>query len=389
MSIRKMKKSWWIDFRFDHIRYRKRSPDNSKAGAQAYEALLRQKLARGESIDRIETLDTKLPDFKEFAWKWFEVYAKANNKRSEIKNKEIALRVHLVPFFGKTRIDKISGLQVEEYKAEKVKSKRLVNKTINNHLTIFAKCMLNAQEWLDLNKIPKIKKLVVPPQKFDFLTVEESKTLLEHSGGIWHDLFLVALKTGLRHGELLALSWEDINWKNNQITIRRSMYKDEITSTKSNRIRYIDMIDDVIRCLYPQRKQRGFIFRDEKDKYFTRWRIKDTLEQICRKANMRRITCHVLRHTFASHLAMAGATIQSIQQLLGHSDIQTTMRYAHLNQSALKSTIDLLASDSNKNNSGQPVGNQAIKFDDILQSIAANHPNTLANHKQKQPQLEL
>ncbi|WP_319526163.1 tyrosine-type recombinase/integrase [uncultured Desulfosarcina sp.] len=360
MAVRKIHNSWWVDFRSNGIRYRKRSPENSRTGALAYESLLRHKLSKGDSINESINKGNEHPNFKEFSRQWFETYVKSNNKASEIRCKEMTLRVHLIPFFGKTRIDKISNFQIEKYKASKIKTKKLSNKSINNQLTILAKCLRTAEEWLDLNKIPTIKKLKVPPQKYDFLTIEESNLLLNFSKGVWYDLFLLALKTGLRKGELLALTWEDINWKNAQITVRQSIHRNIITSTKSNKIRHIYMTNDVYNCLYKKRRESGFIFTDENGKHFSRWRINDTLAQVCKKAGLRRITCHVLRHTFASHLAMAGATVQSIQQLLGHSDIKTTMRYAHLNQSSLQKTIKLLDCNTDNKYFGQYMVNKKL-----------------------------
>lgn len=385
MSIRILKGSYWVDFRFNNKRYRKRSPLNTKAGAQGYEACLRQKLAIGEPIDEPEQEEKKCPTFEEFSWHWFNTYAKTNNKGSEVRNKEIALRVHLIPFFGKTRIDKISNRQIEEYKAKKVASKKLSNKTINNHLTAFVKCLRTAIDWEIIENMPKVKKLKVPVQKFDFLTNEESSLLLKHSHGIWKHLFLIALKTGLRQGEILALTWEDINWRNNQITVRQSMYNDVLSTTKGNNIRYIIMTSDVANSLATLRRESGFVFTDENNKHFSRWRINETLERVCKKAGLRKITCHVFRHTFASNLAMAGASIQAIQQLLGHSDIQTTMRYAHLNQNALRDTISLLEPNPNNDDFGQPAVNQAKKFNEIISSITTNNPKILPNNKQKQP----
>lgn len=216
MSVRKIGKSWWVDFRYDRIRYRKRSPENSKAGALAYEALLRQNLRMGESSNPCPPEEKKYPLFKEFAWEWFEIYAVPNNKPSEISNKENHLRAHLIPFFGKTRIDKISSLQIEKYKAKKTKTS-LSNKSINNHLTTLSTCLRMARDWLDFDKLPSIKKLKVESYRLDFLSKEESRKLLAHAKGIWRDVFLVALKTGMRRGELLALSWEDINWEKGKL----------------------------------------------------------------------------------------------------------------------------------------------------------------------------
>ena len=122
----------------------------------------------------------------------------------------------------------------------------MCNKTINNHLTVLAKCLRTAQEWLDLERIPKIKKLKVPHQKFDYLTIEDSELLLGQAPMPWHDMILVALKTGMRKGELMGLHWEDINWERRIIAVKRSMYRGQLMSTKSNKIRYIPMIPSFI-----------------------------------------------------------------------------------------------------------------------------------------------
>ena len=83
MAVRMIKKSWWVDLRFDYARYRKRSPENSRAGALAYEATLRKKLANGERIERAGWNPPEERMFKQFAWKWFEEYAVPNNNPSE------------------------------------------------------------------------------------------------------------------------------------------------------------------------------------------------------------------------------------------------------------------------------------------------------------------
>jgi site-specific recombinase XerD len=62
----------------------------------------------------------------------------------------------------------------------------------------------------------------------------------------------------------------------------------------------------------------------------------------CKRASLRQIGWHVLRHSFASHLVMKGATLKAVQELLGHADIRMTMRYAHLSPSARREAVELL-----------------------------------------------
>lgn len=362
MAVRKIKNSWWVDFRHDYIRYRKKSPENSRAGTQAYEAALRQKLARGEPLALAEP-DHKQKEreqkFKDFAWQWFETHVKTNNKHSEIHNKKYNLQANLIPFFGETPIAKIETLQVERYKSKKI-SEGLANKTINNHLIILGKCLRDAQEWLDLPKIPKIKKLKIPPLKINFLSHEECDLLLAHSSGLWREIILTALKTGLRRGELQALDWSDINWSNRTLTVRHAWCesKGALDTPKNNRERHVPLVDELYEMLARRKQTTGFVFADAKNRRFDSKELNRELGNACRGAGIREITCHVLRHTFASHLVMAGASLKEIQELLGHASIQMTLRYAHLAPSSLWKAIRLLEpAQKIFLDFGQPVGN--------------------------------
>lgn len=100
MSVRKIKNSWWVDFTFNRRRYRKRSPENSRAGAAAYEIVLRQHLARGEPINDIGPRASETETFKSFSETWFEDYVRPNNKYSEQRTKRYVLSAALVPFSG-------------------------------------------------------------------------------------------------------------------------------------------------------------------------------------------------------------------------------------------------------------------------------------------------
>ena len=371
MTVRKIKNSWWVDLRHNHIRYRKKSPENSKAGATVYEATLRQKLARGELLSSIQQ-DKKQADqeqyLKEFAWKWFNTYVKPNNKASEISRKKYTLLSNLLPFFGETQINKITTLQIEEYKAEKI-SKGLKPKTINNHLTVLSSCLRAAEDWFDLPKIPKIKKLKIPPLQFDFLSFEDADLLLSHLEGIWREIVLTALKTGLRVGELRGLDWSDINWNNQTLTVKHSWcdYQNGLVAPKSNKTRQIPLINELCETLSQRKQKNGFVFLNQNRQIFSGKELNRVIEYACEKAGIRIITCHRLRHTYASHLVMRGAPLKAIQELLGHANIQTTMRYAHLAPSSLREAVSLLDTKKEElQNFGQYMGNAKQQVSDVV-----------------------
>jgi site-specific recombinase XerD len=81
------------------------------------------------------------------------------------------------------------------------------------------------------------------------------------------------------------------------------------------------------------------------------------LWRACKKARLRQVGYHVLRHSFASHLVMRGASLKAVQELLGHSSIQMTMRYAHLAPEVVNETVCLL--DAPATAPGQRMGREA------------------------------
>lgn len=359
MTVRKIKASWWVDFRANHVRYRKRSPENSRTGAQAFEALLRQSIVRGGPLAATLRRAPVAPRFRDFAWTWFDDYVLVHNKPSEQRSKRVMLRCSIVPYFGAMRVDEISLLDLERYKAQLVRA-GLANMTVNNRLAALHKCLTMAYLWLGLEgKPPAVTWLRAAPPKTDFLTHEECGRLLSQTSGILYELVLVGLRTGMRQGELKGLQWSSINWQSLTITVRHSKddYLPEPSATKSNRERHIPMHRDVYRVLSARRQDAGYVFLNTRGEPFQHWGLSTQLTAASARAGLRRVHWHLLRHTFASHLAMDGVPLGAIQALLGHASVTTTMRYAHLAPSTLRNAIDLLESAPRLEN-GQSAGNR-------------------------------
>lgn len=351
MAVRRVRQKWFVDFRFQHAdgrveRIRKRSPVQSKAGAEEFERQLRTSmLAPTRSAKEV-------PRFSKYATEFLETYAAANNKPSERAMKACILKHHLLPFFGEMQLDTIKMHSIEVFKAGLLK-KGLGRKRVNNILAVLGKMLRYAHEIELIEVVPRVKLLKVPPQAFDFLTFEELSRLLDavKDDAERRALFLLGADAGLRQGEMMALEWGDVDFVAGTITVRRSSWHGIIGSTKSGRDRKVPMTERLRDALRKQRHLRGeLVFSQQDGSPFTQSAIEAALRFACKRAGLRRISSHVLRHTFCSHLAMRGAAPKAIQELVGHSTLTMTLRYMHLAPSALREAVALL-------DLGQQMGN--------------------------------
>lgn len=342
MATRKVKGSWWVDFQIHGTRYRKRSPENTKMSAEAYEATLRQRLARGENLDADSASKSAGTTFAVFSSEWMETSVRSTNKPSEIRGKEMILQKHLLPFFGELPLEKITGRLIEEFKALKIRQ-GLSPKTVNNLLAVLLRCLRVATDWGRLATVPRVTKLKTISQRLDFLTPSESKALVEYcTEPMWKGMLLLALRTGLRLGELFGLEWQDIDFERKTLTVRQSIVRGIIGTPKSNKVRYIPLTDEVCRAIYESRQKSGLVFHRNDGTPLSHHIADRAIRRACASAHIRMIGFHTLRHTFASQLASEGIPLNVVQALLGHSTIIMTMRYAHLAPSATRGAIEVL-----------------------------------------------
>lgn len=342
------KEKWVVDVVFEHAdgtvtRVQKSSPVNTRRGAEEYERQLRGELLGGT----FGREDLQAPFFRDFKAK-FVTWSETHNKPSAIHAKKLALKNHLGPAFDHMRLDKICVPVIEKYKAEKLAMK-LSPKTVNNHLAMLRKLLNLAVEWNELPLAPKIQQLRVPEQEFRFFLFDEAERFLAAAPPEHKAMLTLALKTGLRLGELLALKWEDVDLKAKKLIVRRSLWQDEEGSPKSGRSREVPLSDAAAEALATHRHLRGdYVFCNEKGERLSHSEVKDVVPRTCRRAGLaKRLTWHDLRHTFASHLVMRGRGLKEVQELLGHATIDMTMRYAHLSPDVKREAVQVLDLPSN------------------------------------------
>ena len=375
MSIRKRRykkegksmEQWFTDFRFKHPdgsveRFRIDSPVNTKRGAEHFEREVRQQLQDGKF--RSEESKPEAMTLAQFQTS-FLTDSTNNNKPSSLNSKEYILRLHLVPFFGSMRLDEIGPEQIERYKALKQEEedepgprpKRQSPKSVNNHLAVLRKLLNLAVEYKKLPSAPKVKALRIGEQDFDFLSFEETERFVAATPPEWTTMILVALKTGLRIGELLALKWEDLDLRAGKLIVKRTLWQGKEGSPKGGRRREVPLSKQTVKLVQAHRHLIGpYLFTRPDGSHHTHNQLQDLIPRICKLAGLpKRLTWHDLRHTFASHLVMKGRSLVEVQQLLGHTTIAMTMRYAHLSPEVKRDAVEAL--DSLAAAVGQQMGN--------------------------------
>ncbi len=214
---------------------------------------------------------------------------------------------------------------------------------MNNHLALLRKMFNVAVEWEFLDSAPRIKALKVPRSDFDFLDFGEAERLLNAAEEQGDRMVRVVLGTGLRRGELLGLQQDDVDLVAKRMLVRRNIVHGKVESPKSGKWREIPLSDSVLAALKANRHLRGkYVFCDGQGKVMPLKEMYSRLHFYCRKAGLRKIGWHVLRHSFASHLVMKGAPLKVVQELLGHSTIEMTMRYAHMSPDVKRDYVNLL-----------------------------------------------
>jgi len=174
-----------------------------------------------------------------------------------------------------------------------------------------------------------------------FLSFSESKKLLDNCDEDLYPILFTFLNTGLRLGELIHLQWGDVNMRRRKLKIQ--MKKFWRPKSQEREIPLNSGMVELLKKIRPNKENsEDFIFPG-KDGGILKKKLRNALIRIAKKAGIENLTkIHSLRHTFASHLVMKGVDLPTVKELMGHSDIQTTMIYAHLAPDHLSDAVNKL-----------------------------------------------
>ena len=314
----------------------------SRKSAERYEKDLKSEMRAGRLVAQQDEQDTpSVPTFSEYAEIWFQDHVQ-DNKPNEVRSKRLNLDNHLLPYFGKLRLDEIPRLMVQRFKREHA-GMGYAPSTVNNrlaHLSRLFNCAID-DGYLEFSPASRVKKLKDDAEKWCFLDFDEADQFLLAAPERWRPIFEFAIETGLRKGEILALRWKDVDETNRLINVRHTLYNGQLQTPKSkSSSRAEPMTQRVVEMLTALPRASDFVFPSDAGTPFDSSNLNRPLAIANQNSGLdKRVRFHDLRHTFASHLALAGVPIKAIQDLLGHATMTMTLRYAHLSPEAHRQAI--------------------------------------------------
>ena len=380
--VRRWRDSWVVDWRDPNTRKRtiEAQPDKDSAERRLADVIQSGKIVSNKRIS-----------FKERADEWLETTAKSQIKASTYQEYEAVLRNHVYPLIGSKPFAKVGRQSIKALIAKK-KNEGCSQSTIRNILApvrgVFFDAMDSGTAHSNpaarigkLTKAAKDKPAGKENKKIVPLTREEAQALLAKAAkskeaAHHYPLFLCALRTGIRQGELIALKVGDVDFDEKLILVQRNLSRGVISVTKNGKDRKVDMSDGLAKVLKEIiSKRRADALRDEMKKSATDrlgeqavldivnadWLFQTPAGTQIDPSNLRklfdrllaaepksrRIRFHDLRHTFASLLLQNGEGLTYVKEQMGHSSINVTVDiYGHLVPGGNRQAVNRLDDES-------------------------------------------
>jgi len=289
--------------------------------------------------------------FKEVAEEWFEANVRHNLAYKTNITYRYTLNAQVIPTLGTTKIALVTLQEIENLKLQ-FQRKGLKAKTINRVMTMVRQILLFSVDRGYISEIPlKGKTLLMKAEKksFNFFEDSEVKALLRENKNypIFPILYL-GLHTGMRLGEITGICWDRVNFTTGRIEITRTLHRGGILQDKpkSKKPRYFPM-NDTLRSFFMDLRRTqsspSFVFTNQNGEPYNPDHFSGrNFKVACKRANVRKLRFHDLRHTFASHFMMKDGNLFDLKELLGHADIKDTMIYAHVSPEHLKEASQIV-----------------------------------------------
>ncbi len=265
-------------------------------------------------------------------------------KPSTLEGYRSYLEVHLLDYFGEVPVDRITKTEIERFIEAKLRAGQSV-KSVRNYLGLLHTIpdFSHRQGWVTNNPCKLVEKPVAPELDADIRYLDESEinallraTLDTELGRVDRALYMTAAMTGLRQGELLALRWMDVDWAAQRVRVRQNFVHGQFGTPKSKRsTRSVPLADalggelDRLHKMTAYSADSDLVFaHPHTGKPMERSRLLKRYKATLKRAGVRPVRFHDLRHTFGTRMAATGVAMRTLQEWMGHRDFKTTLIYS-------------------------------------------------------------
>jgi integrase len=322
---------WWIEYTGPDGQRRQESTKTTLKTEADYLLAKRRKEAMEGVILPLKKRDIS---FKEFAVIYLEWAKNQRSYQTKVDRTRLLLRE-----FAKFNLGDFTVEALERYMSRRSAEGRKPA-TINRAIATLKHMLTKAVEWnkVDEEKVKKAKKVRLLKEnntRTRFIGKDECQRLIDSCAPYLKPIVQTALYTGMRKQELLGLTWDRSDLTHGYI---------ELDNTKNGEKRHIP-ISSALRPILEELAAANMdgcrhVFHDKEGRRYQD--VKRGFPGACKRAGITDFTFHDLRHTFASHLVMAGVDLTTISKLLGHKSLTMTLRYAHLAPEHLSNAVELL-----------------------------------------------
>ncbi len=271
------------------------------------------------AINPVETLAQKV--------QWWEDNVLPTHKPSSQNSSHYVIKKHLIPHFGALPVDMVDERRVQEWVTGLQKEGKLAPKSIHNVYKILRLIIGKpSKDW-------SIRLPGIPEKEQRYFTPEEVKKIIDAAEGQYKPLFALQFATGMRFGEIAGLHVEDIDFEQSVIRIRRSTYRlQEVTPKSQAGHRLIDVDPDTMTMLkeYLANRQTGRVFQTKNKTPLVVNNVnRHVLKPLCKELKIPLGTTHAFRHGRISVLQQNNVPGDLIKKWVGHTNLKTTSRYTH------------------------------------------------------------
>jgi len=257
--------------------------------------------------------------------------------------------------FGSLPLRRFNTLTVEQLQTDLI-NRGLKNSSCNKVLNILKHMFTKAVDWEMvesevLKRVRKVKLLPDDSKRLRYLSKQECQELINSCETHLKPIVITALNTGMRKSEILNLKWDNVDLKYGFILLDRTKNGERREIPINRTLEAVFLDKNLIRRL-----DIPYVFYDPATgKPYQD--VKRSFNTACRRAGIKDFHFHDLRHTFASHLVMAGVDITTVKELLGHKTLTMTLRYSHLAPSHKVKAVDILDAAINGKSTAQKLHN--------------------------------